>query len=325
MGYASLRSIDYTATAAYSERATKAVRAEEFYKEKSLHPDLDPSKFQLRESRDSAENPRSTPIMIFSDVTGSMGQTAHYIAKKGFTTLVEQILARLPVTDPHILLGAVGDAKVDRGPLQASQFETSTVLLQQLDKLWVEGGGGPNNFESYNLPWHFAAYHTSCDSFEKRGEKGFLFTVGDEECPPDLTPADLARLYGPGRQELCKTNAQILADLADKFHVFHICLTKVGAFIGNGKKIRLTWDTTLGDHVLYLDNSELTAELMISAMQITQGDSRQAVVASWPEAARASLNAALAGYNPPVNPSVYSKPGKTEKPSAGDDQEEFRF
>lgn len=324
MGYASLRSIDYTETAAYSTRAIKAARAEEFYTSKSLHPDLDPSKFQLRESRDSEQNPRSTPIMIFSDVTGSMGSTAHYIAKKGFTTLVEGILERLPVTDPHILLGAVGDIVYrDRGSLQVSQFETSTVLLQQLDKLWVEGAGGPNNFESYNLPWHFAAYHTSCDSFEKRGEKGFLFTVGDEECPPDLKPEDLTRLYGH-RQEPCKTNAQILADLADKFHVFHICLTKVGAFLGNGKRIRLTWDTTLGDHVLYLDNSELTAELMISAMQITQGVSKQAVVASWPEAARASLNAALEGYNP----SVYSKPGKTPEKDpvpAGDEQGILRF
>lgn len=305
MGYTSLKSIDWTTTRSYSETAAAALTAEAFYKASELNPRLDPSKFDLRESRDSVENPLSTPIMVFSDVTGSMGSTAHYMAKQGFTTLVEEILARLPVTDPHILLGAVGDATVkDQAPLQASQFETSTVLLEQLSDLWVEKGGGSNNFESYNLPWHLAAFHTSCDSFEKRGVKGFLFTVGDERCPPDLTAENLHKVYKRGQEPL-RTNAQLLEELFKKYHVFHICLTSVGAGHYDYREVRRTWETTLGGNALFLSDPNVTAEVMISAMQLVRGDSRDEVIDSWPKASRVAIRDALKSFTPSE---LYSKP-----------------
>ena len=34
---------------------------------------------------------------------------------------------------------------------------------------------------------YFAAMHTKIDSFIKRGKKGYLFTIGDEPVPGDLT------------------------------------------------------------------------------------------------------------------------------------------
>lgn len=283
MGYRPLSSIDWTTTKAYSTRATSAPSAKAFFKTTNLHDDLNPALFQMRESRDSPANPASTPIMIYSDVTGSMGDTAHYMAKKGFTTIVEQILERKPVTDPHILLGAVGDAVCDHAPLQATQFETSTALLEQLDKIWVEANGGGNSFESYNAPWHFAAFHTSCDAFEKRGEKGFIFTVGDECAPPDLGAKELTNIYHRG-DETVATNRQLLDLLATKYHVFHICLTTVG-LCGHGgdlaEKVKKSWTELLGQNVLFLEDPNKTAELIISTMQIVKGDDAATVAKSW--------------------------------------------
>lgn len=59
-------------------------------------------------------------------------------------------------------------------------FEADIRIARQLEKLWLEKGGGGNCCESYTLPWYFAALHTAIDWFEKRGQKGYLFTVGDE-------------------------------------------------------------------------------------------------------------------------------------------------
>lgn len=58
-------------------------------------------------------------------------------------------------------------------------FESSTIAINQcLSRIYLEGRG--NNGESYLLPWIIAGNHTSIDSYEKRNQKGFLFTVGDE-------------------------------------------------------------------------------------------------------------------------------------------------
>ncbi|HAO33838.1 MAG TPA: hypothetical protein DCQ84_12920, partial [Candidatus Competibacteraceae bacterium] len=66
-------------------------------------------------------------------------------------------------------------------------------IARQLRRLWLEKGGGGNACESYTLPWYFAATHTAIDCFEKRGKKGYLFTVGDEEPPLELPGAAIAR------------------------------------------------------------------------------------------------------------------------------------
>ena len=74
-----------------------------------------------------------------------------------------------------------------------TQFEGGVVLAEQLRRLWIEGNGGGNNGESY-LAAHFAAgMKTSTDSFEKRGRKGFLFTMGRRAQPRQVSPASRSR------------------------------------------------------------------------------------------------------------------------------------
>jgi len=150
-----------------------------------LHEDLDP-KGTNRESRDSDENPESTAIIIGCDVTGSMGFIAENLIREGLGVLFEEIYDRKPVSDPHIMVSAIGDVDSDRVPLQVGQFEADLKITEDLEKVYVEGNGGGNNKESYDLPYYYAAYHTSIDCFEKRNKKGYIFTIGDE-LPPSYT------------------------------------------------------------------------------------------------------------------------------------------
>ena len=141
--------------------ATKGRSTSAIFGRRALHDALDPRRIPLRESRDSAKNPRSTAIICALDVTGSMGMIADALARQGLGTLVEEILRRKPVSDPHVMCMGVGDATCDQAPLQVTQFEADIRIAEQLQELWLEKGGGGNCFESYDLPWYFAAMHLS--------------------------------------------------------------------------------------------------------------------------------------------------------------------
>ncbi|HWE64749.1 MAG TPA: hypothetical protein VHB98_23790, partial [Chloroflexota bacterium] len=183
--------------------ATARKSIHDVFASRDLHPSLDPRGVALRESHDSALNPASTALIVALDVTGSMGMVADALARQGLGTMVEEVLRRKPVTDPHIMCMGVGDANFDRAPLQVTQFEADIRIAEQLERIWLEKGGGGNNCESYDLPWYFAAMHTAIDCFEKRGKKGYLFTVGDEESPLGLTGAQIERVIGDqARQDL---------------------------------------------------------------------------------------------------------------------------
>jgi len=60
---------------------------------------LNPFGIAMRESRDSDLNPASTAIIVGLDVTGSMGMIADALRARP-RMMVEEILARKPVSDP---------------------------------------------------------------------------------------------------------------------------------------------------------------------------------------------------------------------------------
>ena len=175
---------------------TRTKTTDKIFVSSGMKDSLNPYGVTIRESRDSDMNPQSNAIIVGLDVTGSMGMIADALAREGLGTLVEEILARKPVSDPHFMMMGIGDAYYDTAPLQVTQFEADITIAKQLEELYLEHGGGGNSFESYNLPWYFAALHTSIDCFEKRGKKGYLFTVGDEEAPQDLLASQIKKITG---------------------------------------------------------------------------------------------------------------------------------
>ena len=282
----------YTATSAlYS----KAISFKDVFINRNLITALDPKHITMRESRRSEANPNPTPIILALDDTGSMGTIAHNIAAHGLGTLIKEIFDRTPVTDPHIMFMAVGDVEYDHSPLQASQFETDYTMVEQLSQLFIEGNGGGNFSESYNLPWHFAQFHTSADAFEKDGRKGYLFTFGDELVPPDLTSWELDKVYGK-RQEQVRTNRQLLDDLVSKYHVFHLMIEE-GNFMKHAKqKVAGDWIALLGENAIPVSNYKALSEIIISIMQVNEGADKQTVIDSWSDQTKKIVEYALKNF-----------------------------
>ena len=58
------------------------------------------------------------------------------------------------------MFGAIGDATCDRVPLQVGQFESDNRMDDDLGRIVLEGGGGGQQTESYELAMYFMARHT---------------------------------------------------------------------------------------------------------------------------------------------------------------------
>lgn len=270
---------DHVAYAAFAD-TTKTMSTEEIYRSTTMNNLLDPKGVRVRESRDSADNPQSTPIIVALDVTGSMGILADNIARKGLGVLFEAIYDRKPVTDPHVMFMGVGDATCDHAPLQVSQFEADKRIIEQLTQLYLEHGGGGNDFESYNLPWYFAAFHTEHDSIEKRGKRGYLFTVGDEQAPGNLTNEQIKRICGDDlAQSLSSHDMLTLAQR--KYDVFHIVIEEGSYARGHANAVSRSWNAVLGQRVIHLADHTKLAETIVSAIQVAEGAAAEDVAKSW--------------------------------------------
>ena len=276
MGHARWNPRDWSA---YADRTRGRSRAD-LFRARGLDPALDPKRITVRESRDSVHNPLSTPIIVGVDVTGSMGMLAESLVKRGLKPLFEEILDRQPVTDPHLMAMAVGDAWYDRAPLQVTQFEADIRIAEQIQDLWIEGGGGGNSFESYNLPWYFAAMKTATDAWEKRRRKGYLFTVGDEPCPPVLEAAHIRDVFGDGSQYDIDT-ADLLAMVERTWEVFHV-IVEEGSFARSRLgQVMDSWVPVLGQRVLRLSDHRALPEVIVSAIEVNEGRDPGTVAESW--------------------------------------------
>jgi hypothetical protein len=276
MGTARWNPSDWSAYAASTSRKT----TDAVFASRSLDKDLNPFEVVTRESHDSALNPESNAIIVGLDVTGSMGMIADALARKGLGVMVEEILARKPVSDPHILCMGIGDVLYDRAPLQVTQFEADIRIAEQLERLWLEKGGGGNACESYNLPWYFAAMHTSIDCFEKRGKKGYLFTVGDEEPPRDLSAKAIAHFIGDQAQRDFDSG-ELLTMVSRMYHVFHVIVEEGSHARHNPHGVRNAWTHLLGQRVIGLADHTKLAEVIVSAIEVNEGRDRDQVVESW--------------------------------------------
>lgn len=266
---------DAAAYRAYTT-TTRGKSTDEIYGARSINKNLDPKGVKIRESRDSADNPNSTPIIVAIDVTGSMGMIADVLAREGLGTLFKELLDRKPVTDPHLMFMAVGDANCDQAPLQVSQFEADNRIVEQLTQIFIEHGGGGNCFESYNLPWYFAANHTEHDSLIKRGKRGYLFTVGDEESPGRLTKDQIETFIGDTPEREMDTD-EMLAEAQRKYDVFHIVIAEGSHASSFPDRVRQSWNKTLGQHVIWLTDHKKLAETIISTIEVVEGRDAKAV------------------------------------------------
>jgi hypothetical protein len=231
-----------------------------------------------REACDSALSPRSRGIIFAEDVTGSMGRFLLSLIQYEFPRLIKDTYKTVTF-NPHIMFMGIGDvAAHDRAPLQATQFETDLRMLQQLEQIYLEKQGGGNDSESYILAWYFAAKYTRLDCFEKRGEKGFLFTFGDENPTPELTKSELSTVFG-GRDKFqgrSLTATDCLEMAQRMYHCYHVVLHGNAYSELNPQN---QWKKLMGGHACDLSDHKCLPELVTTILAMYEGVSKSEAIA----------------------------------------------
>lgn len=223
MGGGSWTSTSYvnhsTTTRGFSSMdAFKSASTQDLYRSRKLEDCLNPYKV-IRECCDSDEHPNTVPVILALDVTGSMGSAASAVAKQ-----LGDIMSKLyeSITDVEFMTMAIGDLSYDDSPIQASQFESDIRIAEQLEKVYFEGGGGGNRYESYTAAWFFGLNNTKLDCW-KRGRKGIIITLGDEPLNPYLPKHRLSDALGCQLQSDVET-PELYNNASEKFDIFHIAI-----------------------------------------------------------------------------------------------------
>jgi hypothetical protein len=190
--------------------------AQEMFTKRSMDEQLNPYNV-IRECVDSEEHPNTVPVILALDVTGSMGESAVEVAKR-LNTIMTKLYAE--ITDVEFMIMAIGDLAYDSFPIQASQFESDIRIAEQLDKIYFEGGGGGNTYESYTAAWLFGARHTKLDCW-KRGQKGLIITIGDEQINPYLPKIPLRESLTESIQDDIDTK-DLYEEVKDKYNLYHL-------------------------------------------------------------------------------------------------------
>ena len=232
-----------------------------------VHAGLDPHGVSARESRDSADHPQSNAIAVMFDVTGSMGEAPMTLQKK-LPELLGLLMRKAYIPDPQILFGGIGDATCDAVPLQVGQFESDNRMDENLDNIFLEGGGGGQRTESYELAMYFIARHTQIDCWTKRGRKGYLFIIGDEMAYPQVNKSEVKKHIADGLESNLSIK-QLVQELKKRYHVFYL-LPKASSY-GGDKDILRFWRALLGETVLELQESEAVCEVIALAIGMTEG------------------------------------------------------
>jgi hypothetical protein len=244
-----------------------------------VHPLMNPYGVKIRESRDSAEHPKTIPVLAVIDMTGSM-QRVPVLFQENLSELMGMLTNEEGKKDylrdyyPAIMIGAIDDwyaqreGGFDTGALQIGQFESGIEIDNDLERLWFTGNGGGTYEESYELAMYFAARHTAHDNWEKRGRKGYMFILGDEMAYPSVKRDVVKAVFGDDIGEDIPLKS-IVKEVQERYHLFFVVPALTNHY--NDPKLYKYWNSLIGQQrILKLDDPKKICELIATSIAITE-------------------------------------------------------
>jgi|GEM_PF-1093814 len=199
-----------------------------------------------------------SPLMILTDGTGSMGD------------FPQKIFSKLPLLDltiddyldgAEISFGLVQDY-CDTLPLQMRPFGRKLDLKAHLGSINIQGGGGGNECEAYELAALYAARNVE---MPKATRKPILIYVCDEGIYPSISPVDASRVHVDLKRNL--QTKELFEELNKKWSVYCIRKHYNGLdgeqMVGSDLQIHQQWEEYVGrGRIAILPNADRVVDLI---------------------------------------------------------------
>lgn len=202
------------------------------------------------------------PICVLLDVTGSNIDFARACYDKApmFFGQIEQ-QGYLPAGEFAIAFNAVGDAFTDYAPLQIAEFEYAKEIDPWIKKIYLEGNGGGQQKETYEL----GAYFFNEMLEMPNAEMPFMFILADEAPYPKLHRDIVVKILGDCKFPEPTIDSKIIFEKLDKkFHnnVFVLLNKYSGCSFDDG--ITSGWESVLPkERIIKLEQEKSFVDIML--------------------------------------------------------------
>lgn len=220
-----------------------------------------------------AENVKTdstAPLIIVVDETGSMGDWPATIFSK--LPYLENEGKEYLGEDFEICFMAIGDAYCnEKYPLQVRPFAKGLDLKARLTELVIEGGGGGQTTETYELAALFAAEKVQIP----KAVKPIMIFIGDEQCYDTISPDHAEKLLGMKLEKTLTTEA-VFKKLKEKFSVYLIRKpygsSSKNTLSEEDRRITAHWAKLLGDeHIANLPEAGRVVDVIFGILAKESG------------------------------------------------------
>lgn len=209
-----------------------------------------------------------TPLIVWVDVTGSMGVWPATIFSK-LPYLDHEVKTEYLGADAEVCFGAIGDAHSDKFPVQVQPFTIGTDMTKKLEALVIEGNGGGQIKESYELAALYTLHNIQCP---QATIKPIVIMIGDEAAYDRVTVAE-AKTHAKVKIAKTVTTKEIFASLKESFDFYLILKPyRKGELDPTTREVERFWVDLLGkDHIAYLDDPNRVVDVIFGLLAHATG------------------------------------------------------
>lgn len=197
------------------------------------------------------------PLIITVDVTGSMGDWPAVMFSK--LPYMDNECKEYLGENFELSFAAVGDANSDKYPIQIRPFAKGRDMEKQLKELVIEGNGGGQCSESYEL----TALYYARNAEMPNAKRPIMIIIGDEGYYDHVIKKHATMAHVKLEENDISTE-QIFKELKEKFSVY---LIRKPYDSGDDKHIQKKWENLVGkEHIAVLPSADRVVDVIFGIL-----------------------------------------------------------